>query len=94
MKVQNKPRIKITKADLKAIMAEYEPSPKDDDYTLLLKQSLKTLEDSDRIIFTLYIEFASEQKVANILNVSRTPVHSLIVRCRTQINEYLKQNSK
>jgi DNA-directed RNA polymerase specialized sigma24 family protein len=86
---------KITKSELKAIMADYMPNEaKDDDDTLLLKEALQSLNTSDRIIFTLYIDFASEQKLATLLGVSRTPVHNLIVKCRKEINEYVKNKKK
>lgn len=81
----------ITKAQLKAILDDYKPQPDtDDDDMLMLKQAIQHLEESDRIIFVLYTDLCSEQKLADLLHVSRTPIHSLIVRCRESINNYLQ----
>lgn len=85
---------KINKSELKAIIADYQPTPQDDDYMLAIKDALNTLLPSDKIIFLMYVDLASEQKVADILGVSRTPVHSLIVRCKTIIKEYLEKNTQ
>lgn len=85
---------KITKKELKALMNDYLPNDKDDDKTLLLKEAIQTLDESDKIIFILYTDLASEQKVADLLNVSRTPIHNLIVRCRAQITDYVKSKTK
>jgi len=89
-----KKNIKITKTELRAIMDDYKPKASDDDETLLMKEALQSLDESDRIIFTLYVDMASEQKLASLLGVSRTPVHNLIVRCKQQITDYIndKQN--
>lgn len=82
---------KISKQELKGIMDDYKPNTdKDDDYILLIKEAIQSLNESDKIIFLLYTEFASEQKLADLLNVSRTPIHSLIVKCRQKINDYIK----
>lgn len=86
---------KITKSELKAIMADYMPNPeKDDDEMLLFKEAVQCLNISDRIIFLIYTDVASEQKVADLLGVSRTPVHSLIIRCRDYINNYIKEHKR
>lgn len=72
------------------MMADYEPTSLDDDDMLLIKEAIETLLPSDKIIFLMYTDLMSEQKVADILGVSRSPVHSLIVKCRQKINDYIK----
>ena len=72
------------------MMADYEPTSLDDDDMLLIKEAIDNLLPSDKIIFLMYTDLMSEQKVADILGVSRSPVHSLIVKCRNQINNYIK----
>lgn len=89
-----KKNIKITKTELRAIMDDYKPKASDDDETLLMKEALQSLDESDRIIFTLYVDMASEQKLANLLNVSRTPIHSLITRCKEIIKKYIEDANK
>ena len=81
---------KISKTGLKAMMADYEPTSLDDDDMLLIKEAIDNLFPSDKIIFLMYTDLMSEQMVADILGVSRSPVHSLIVKCRNQINNYIK----
>lgn len=91
----DKEKIKISRKELKMIMEEYLPNPdKDDDDMLLFKEAVQCLNTSDRIIFLIYTDVASEQKVADLLGVSRTPVHSLIVRCRDYINNYIKEHKR
>lgn len=91
----DKEKIKISRKELKMIMDEYTPNPdKDDDDMLLFKEAVQCLNTSDRIIFLIYTDVASEQKVADLLGVSRTPVHGLITRCREQINNYVKKHKQ
>lgn len=94
MTQKQQPGLKVSKTELKAMMADYEPTTQDDDKMLLIKEAIDTLLPSDKIIFLMYTDLMSEKKVADLLGVSRSPVHSLIVRCREHINNYLKDNTK
>lgn len=78
--------IKISGTELKNIMSEYETDiliDSDDAYNL--KQAIQALNTSDRIIFCLYSELQSERKVADILGVSRSPIHKLLQNIKNQI---------
>lgn len=83
----------ITKKELQAILADYEPNASDDDTMILYKEAINNLDAADKIMFVLYADLASEQKVADMFNVSRTPIHSLIKRCRQEITDYIKTHT-
>ena len=51
---------------------------------------LHTLDENDRIVFLLYLEYNSMGKVAKLLHVSTTTIYYLIRRVREQIKEELK----
>ena len=52
---------------------------------------LHTLDENDRIVFLLYLEYNSMGKVAKILHVSTTTIYYLIRKVREQIKEELKK---
>ena len=52
---------------------------------------LHTLDENDRIVFLLYLEYSSMGKVAKILHVSTTTIYYLIRKVREQIKEELKK---
>ncbi len=52
---------------------------------------LHTLDENDRIVFLLYLEYNSMGKVANMLHVSTTTIYYLIRKVREQIKEELKK---
>ena len=52
---------------------------------------LHTLDENDRIVFLLYLEYNSMGKVAKMLHVSTTTIYYLIKKVREQIKEGLKK---
>ena len=52
---------------------------------------LHTLDENDRIVFLLYLEYNSMGKVAKMLHVSTTTIYYLIRKVREQIKEGLKK---
>ena len=52
---------------------------------------LHTLDENDRIVFLLYLEYNSMGKVAKMLHVSTTTIYYLIRKVREQIKEELKK---
>ena len=52
---------------------------------------LHTLDENDRIVLLLYIEYNSMGKVAKMLHVSTTTIYYLIRKVREQIKEELKK---
>lgn len=52
---------------------------------------LHTLDENDRVVFLLYLEYNSMGKVAKILHVSTTTIYYLIRKVREQIKEELKK---
>ena len=51
---------------------------------------LHTLDENDRVVFLLYLEYNSMGKVAKILHVSTTTIYYIIRKVREQIKEGLK----
>ena len=52
---------------------------------------LHTLDENDRIVFLLYLEYNSMGKVAKMLHVSTTTIYYIIRKVREQIKERLKK---
>ena len=52
---------------------------------------LHTLDENDRIVFLLYLEYNSMGKVAKMLHVSTTTIYYIIRKVREQIKEILKK---
>lgn len=52
---------------------------------------LHTLDENDRIVFLLYLEYNSMGKVAKLLHVSTTTIYYIIRRVREQIKDGLKK---
>lgn len=78
--------INISKPELKNILAQFEPDIlRDDEATFNYKNAMQSLDKSDQIIFSLYAELESERKVAELLGVSRSPIHKIICGIREQI---------
>ena len=87
--------IKITKKELKNIMEEYEPDVMTDNEDLYKhKEAIKSLDKSDQIIFALYSELQSERKVAELLGVSRSPIHKIITSIREKILKHINDTNK
>lgn len=83
--------IDITKQELKNIMEQFEPNVlMDDDEFYKYKEAMRSLQKSDQIIIALYAELQSERKVAELLGVSRSPIHKLLSNIRQQIMDYLE----
>lgn len=90
-------KINITPKELRAICKEYEYDEQahllldegEDERPHLIKKAMTNLDQSDYIIFCLYMEYKSERKVASLLGCSRTPLHNNLVRTKEQIHSYL-----
>ena len=52
---------------------------------------LHTLDENDRIVFLLYLEYNSMGKVAKLLHVSTTTIYYLIRKIREQIKLELEK---
>ena len=52
---------------------------------------LHTLDENDRVVFLLYLEYNSMGKVAKLLHVSTTTIYYIIRKVRCQIKEILKK---
>ena len=89
----DKSDINVSSKELKNIMSEYEPDMLTDNEDVYnFKQAIQSLQKSDQIIFCLYTELESERKVAELLGVSRSPIHKLLVDIRKQITDYLEKD--
>lgn len=84
-------KIVIKPQELRNIMSQFNPDLLTDNEQLYnWKKAIQSLQKSDQIIFALYAELESERKVADLLGVSRSPIHKTIVNIRKQITDYLK----
>lgn len=80
--------IEVTKEEIRNIMEQFEPDVlRDTEEAYAYKKAIKTLDKSDQIIFALYAELESERKVAELLGVSRSPIHKILSKIREQIKE-------
>ena len=52
---------------------------------------LHTLDENDRVVFLLYLEYNSMGKVAKLLHVSTTTIYYIIRRVRSIIKSELKK---
>lgn len=78
--------IDIKPQELRNILEQYKPDMlRDNEDLYKYKDALSHLEKSDQIIFSLYAELESERKVAELLGVSRSPIHKIITNIRKQI---------
>lgn len=81
--------IQISGKELHNIMEQFKPDQlRDEESIYKYKQAINKLNKSDKIIFALYAELASERAVAELLGVSRSPIHKLLVKIRQQIMNY------
>lgn len=82
-------QISLTHKEVKMICEDYTIKEgdnliyDDEHYNYLL--ALSKLDKSDFILFCLYAHYQSERKVAKILGMSRTPIHSQLKKIREQI---------
>lgn len=78
--------IEITKNELNNILEQFQPDMlRDDERIFKYKKAMQSLEKSDQIIFSLYAEMESERKVAELLGVSRSPIHKILTKIKQQI---------
>ena len=84
-----------TPTELKMICDEYTITEEDkwkyDDEYYNYLTAVNMLDKADFILFCLYAHFQSERKVAKIMGLSRTPIHSQLTRIRTQIKNILEE---
>lgn len=78
--------MEITKEELKKIFEQFLPDEdNDDDYMLLLKNSINKLDTADKTILLLYADIQSHRKVGELFNVS----HSTMMKEMKKIRERL-----
>lgn len=83
-------QINLLPKEIREIVKEYTTiTNEDDDKMLCIKQTLLDIDKADLIVFCLYTHFQSERKTAELLGVSRTPIHSLIMEVKNKINQNL-----
>lgn len=81
--------IEIKPSELRNIMEQFKPDTiRDNEKFFTYKEAMEHLDKSDQIIFSLYAELESERKVADILGVSRSPIHKIITKIRKEILKY------
>lgn len=81
--------INVKPSELRNIMDQFKPDMlRDNEELYKYKEAMSHLEKSDQIIFSLYAELESERKVAELLGVSRSPIHKIITKIRKEILEY------
>lgn len=81
--------INVKPSELRNIMDQFKPDMlRDNEELYKYKEAMSHLEKSDQIIFSLYAELESERKVAELLGVSRSPIHKIITKIRKDILEY------
>ena len=82
-------KIKITGKELRAIMSEYEYNEDimcdDSQKVRVAKMALSKLPESDRIIYTLYLDRQSSRAVGQILGVSHSTVLKQLQRIKQEI---------
>lgn len=87
--IKDKTNISIKPSELRNILEQFKPDMlRDDDEYFKYKEAMEHLDKSDKIIFSLYAELQSERKVAELLGVSRSPIHKIITKIRKEILEY------
>lgn len=91
--------IKITKEELRVICKDYEYDEnahlmmeEGDERPFIIKKIMQKLDKADFIIFSLYLEYGSERKVADLLGCSRTPLHNCLTKIKNQIKKHLNDN--
>ena len=83
-------QVNLSHKEIKELIKEYTTiTDNDDDFMLSIKTTLQELDKADLIVFCLYTHLQSERKTAELLGVSRTPIHSLIVEVKNKINDNL-----
>lgn len=84
-------QVNLSHKEIKELIKEYTTiTDDDDDFMLSIKTTLQELDKADLIVFCLYTHLSSERKTADILGVSRTPIHCTLTKIREIINENLE----
>lgn len=83
--------------DIKRILNDYKPNTtiwnEDTNEVHQLKQAFQALNDSDKIIFLLYVEYGSLRKVGKDVGVSHTIVYKEITRIKNLMYDYIRNNN-
>lgn len=83
-------QVNLSHKEIKELIKEYTTiDEEDDDFMLSIKTTLQELDKADLIVFCLYTHLQSERKTAELLGVSRTPIHSLVMEVKNKINKNL-----
>ncbi len=83
-------QVNLSHKEIKELIKEYTTiTDDDDDFMLSIKTTLQELDKADLIVFCLYTHLSSERKTAELLGVSRTPIHSLVMDVKNKINQNL-----
>lgn len=92
-KAKEKDTIQIKPKEIRNIMEQFKPDIlTDSEEMYMLKQSMQKLQKSDQIIFALYAELESERKVADLLGVSRSPIHKALTKIKEEILKNTQNN--
>ena len=84
-------QVNLSHKEIKELIKEYTTiTDDDDDFMLSIKTTLQELDKADLIVFCLYTHLSSERKTAELLGVSRTPIHSLVMDVKNKINDNLE----
>lgn len=92
-KAKEKDTIQIKPKEIRNIMEQFKPDIlTDSEEMYILKESMQKLQKSDQIIFALYAELESERKVADLLGVSRSPIHKALTKIKEEILKNTQNN--
>lgn len=92
-KAKEKDTIQIKPKEIRNIMEQFKPDIlTDSEEMYMLKESMQKLQKSDQIIFALYAELESERKVADLLGVSRSPIHKALTKIKEEILKNTQNN--
>ena len=89
MATKSEVKISLSSTELRQIMAEYAYEDSifndEDDKATKVKKALSKINEADKIIYCLYLEYGSSRKVGKILGCSRTTVLKLVTKIRQDI---------
>lgn len=81
--------IKITSEELRNICNQFKVNDNDDDTTYAIKKAMEKLEQSDFIIYCLYLELGTKTDVGKVLGISRVSASRIIKSIEGHIKQFL-----
>lgn len=86
-------KLEVSATEIRNILSQYIPNElTDTEEVYNIKKAMQKLDKSDLIIYTLYLELQSERKTAQLLGISRTPLHSIVARVKNEIIEHINED--